>query len=232
MASFDAKKFVDFIRYFDKNNPKQVAAFEEFASKIDPSLLNDDANWVKIYRTAPPKPKQLVSKSQLAYIWGCSESLIKDKEIDELNACLTKFDITTPARIRHFLSQTAHESGGGRYMKELASGEDYEGRDDLGNTQPGDGPKYRGAGYIQLTGRANYQAFSNYMKDPKIMDGVDYVAANYPFTSAGFWWKNNQMNADCDKGASVEQITKIVNGGYNGLEDRQHYYDRALEVIK
>jgi len=87
MASFDAKKFVDFVRYFDKNNPKQVAAFEELASKIDPSLLNDNANWVRIYRTAPPKPKQLVSKSQLAYIWGCSESLIKDKEVDELNAC-------------------------------------------------------------------------------------------------------------------------------------------------
>ena len=232
MASFDSKKFVDFVKYFDKANPKHTAAFQEFASKLDPELLSDDANWVKIYRTDPPAPKQLVSKSQLAQIWECQESLIKDSEITELNACLAKFDITKPARIRHFLSQTAHESGGGRYMKELASGEDYEYRDDLGNTQPGDGPKYRGAGYIQLTGRANYQAFSDYIKDPKVMEGVDYVAANYPFTSAGFWWKNNRVNQDCDEGASVLQITKIVNGGTNGLQDREDYYNKTLEVIK
>ena len=148
-----------------------------------------------------------------------------------MNKCLKRFDITTPARIRHFLSQTAHESGGGRYMKELASGEAYEYRKDLGNTQPGDGPKYKGAGYIQLTGRANYQDFCNFIRDPRVMEGVDYVADNYPFTSAGFWWSNNRMNELVDGGASVEMVTKRVNGGYNGLDDRKKYYQRCLEVI-
>jgi putative chitinase len=113
----------------------------------------------------------------------------------------------------------------------LASGDAYEGRSDLGNTHSGDGPRYKGAGYIQLTGRANYQAFANYIKDPEVMDGVAYVSSRYPFTSAGFWWMNNQMNALCDKNPTVEQVTLIVNGGYNGLDDRKMYYKRCCNVI-
>ena len=116
-------------------------------------------------------------------------------------------------------------------MKELASGDDYEGRKDLGNTQPGDGRKYKGAGFIQLTGRANYSDFSKYMNDPKVMDGVDYVALNYPATSAGYWWYNNRMNALCDHNPLIEEVTKRVNGGLRGIEDRKVYYNRCLEVI-
>jgi len=63
------------------------------------------------------------------------------------------------------------------------------------------------------------------------MDGVSYVAANYPMTSAGFWWHNNQMNALCDKNPTVEQVTLRVNGGYNGLDDRKMYYNRCCQVI-
>ena len=63
------------------------------------------------------------------------------------------------------------------------------------------------------------------------MDGVDYVAAEYPFTSAGVWWEMNYMNDLIDGGATVEQVTRRVNGGYNGLEDRKHYYLRCTEVI-
>jgi predicted chitinase len=174
---------------------------------------------------------EYVTKDDLAYIWNCDKGLIKDWEITELNQCLKKFNITTPARIEHFLAQTAHESGGGRYVKEIASGEEYNGREDLGNTQPGDGPKYRGAGYIQLTGRANYQEFANYMKDPRVMEGVDYVSQHYPFTSAGFWWQSNHMNELCDGNPTVAQVTKRVNGGLNGLEDRENYYLRSKKVI-
>jgi putative chitinase len=198
-----------------------------------------NTGWGRIFY--PKKPQQsemnsnasqIVSKTQLARIWNCGESLIEDSEVVELNRCLEQFEITTPDRIRHFLSQISHESGGGRYKRELASGDAYEGRKDLGNTQPGDGRKYKGAGYIQLTGRANYQAFSNFMKDPKVMEGVDYVAENYPFTSAGFWWSNNKMNQLCDKNPTVEQVTLRVNGGYNGLSDRKKYYSRCLEIIR
>lgn len=178
------------------------------------------------------KTPQLITKTQLARIWNCSESVIYDYEITELNKCLNQFEIKTPNRLRHFISQISHESGGGRYKKELATGDAYEGRRDLGNTQPGDGRKYKGAGYIQLTGRANYQAFANFIKDLKVMDGVDYVAENYPFTSAGFWWMNNKMNVLCDRNPTVEEVTRRVNGGLNGLSDRKKYYARCLDVIK
>jgi predicted chitinase len=82
-----------------------------------------------------------------------------------------------------------------------------------------------------LTGRANYQAFSNAIGDRRVMEVVTYVAAKYPFTSAGFWWDNNNMNSLCDRGGSVEDVTLRVNGGYNGLDDRQHYYNKACGLF-
>jgi predicted chitinase len=172
---------------------------------------------------------QIVSKAQAEDLFGNS---ISDPLLQDLNACLNRYKITTPIRLRHFLSQIAHESGGLIYTEELADGSDYEGRDDLGNVNPGDGPKYKGAGVIQLTGRSNYQDFSKAIADPRVMEGVVYVAAKYPFTSAGFWWDNNEMNALCDGGGGVLEVTRRVNGGTNGLDDRQHYYDKACNIFK
>jgi len=63
------------------------------------------------------------------------------------------------------------------------------------------------------------------------MQGVDYVASKYPWTSAGYWWHMNKMNALCDQGASVKQVTKRVNGGYNGLEARTKYYNKACGIF-
>lgn len=170
----------------------------------------------------------LLSKFQAESIYGRS---IQPHQLKDLNDCLSRFQINTPARMRHFLSQTAHESGGLKWMKELASGSAYEGRKDLGNNRPGDGPRYKGAGVIQLTGRSNYQAFSDFIDDPNVMDGVDYVSTTYPFSSAGFWWHRNNMNGLCDRGSSVEQVTKRVNGGNRGLAERKAYYQKACQVI-
>jgi putative chitinase len=63
------------------------------------------------------------------------------------------------------------------------------------------------------------------------MEVVDYVSTKYPFSSAGFWWHNNNMNALCDRGATVEEITRRVNGGLNGLSDREAYYAKALKIF-
>lgn len=172
-----------------------------------------------------------ISKATLAHIWGCRKELILDEEIEELNQCLDNWDINTRPRVRHFLAQTAHESGGGRWKEELSNGEYLEGREDLGNTELGDGPKFKGAGYIQLTGRANYQAFAKAIADPKVMEGTSYVAETYPFTAAGWFWFVNGLNEKADKGASVRTITKVVNGGTNGLKDREQYYRKTLDVI-
>ncbi|GBE74492.1 hypothetical protein myaer87_17190 [Microcystis aeruginosa NIES-87] len=171
----------------------------------------------------------LVTRQQAESVYGRKMS---DQQFNDLNSCLQRFEINTVPRIRHFLSQTAHESGGLQWMEEIASGSAYEGRRDLGNVSPGDGRKYKGAGVIQLTGRHNYQKFADFIRDQKVMQGHSYVAQVYPFTSAGFWWKNNNMNALCDRGGTVREVTKKVNGGYNGLSDRQRYYDKACQVIK
>jgi len=205
----------------------QRQAWEFLQSKLTSEVLDE---FGKLYRKKESRPVY-VTLSQLAHIWDCDESLIQPREIDELNSCLEEFEITTPLRISHFLAQTAHESGGGRWKKELSDGSYLEGRWDLGNKKTGDGPRFKGAGYIQLTGRENYQRFSDYLGDAKVMDGCNYVAEVYPFTSAGFWWKDNNMNELCDTHPTVKQVTLKVNGGYNGLDDRQKYFSRCLDVI-
>ncbi|KAK2957592.1 putative N-acetylmuramoyl-L-alanine amidase CwlA precursor [Blattamonas nauphoetae] len=151
--------------------------------------------------------------------------------LTDLNRCLKTFDITTQNRIRHFMSQTGHESGLGKWTVELASGQAYEGRKDLGNIQPGDGPRFGGAGYLQMTGRSNYQRFANYVGDQNVMQDCHYVASKYAWKSAGFWRYNAGMNALCDHGASVETITRRVNGGTNELTDRQAKYTKACGIF-
>jgi predicted chitinase len=139
----------------------------------------------------------------------------------DLNNCLTHFSITASVRIRHFISQCSHESCCGNYRKEIASGVRYEGRSDIGNTEPGDGPRFKSAGYIQLTGRYNYQQLADYLGDDCVMEVVDYVAEAYPGTSAGLWWSHNNMNELYDSGTDVERITRRVNGDINVLEPRK-----------
>ena len=174
----------------------------------------------------------MIDVSTLARVWECDPSLIGPHEVVELNECLHRWDIDTLSRVHHFMSQTAHESGGGKWKMELADGWAYEGRKDLGNVHPGDGPKYKGAGYLQTTGRYNYQRLSDHLGDPRVMEGCQYVAETYPFTAAGFWWMDNKMNALCDSMPSVHTVTLRVNGGTNGLADREKYMRLCQKYIK
>ncbi|MCU4518616.1 glycoside hydrolase [Acinetobacter schindleri] len=128
--------------------------------------------------------------------------------------------LDNPLRFIHFLAQLAHESGNFRYMEEIASGAAYEGRKDLGNTQPGDGKRYKGRGPIQLTGRANYRKYGQQL-------GIDFE--NNPeivaIPSIGLmvackFWSDNDLNALADKD-DVLTITRRINGGTNGLADRK-----------
>lgn len=174
--------------------------------------------------------KKLVEMTQVEAVFSRTIAL---SQLDDLNACLSRFSINTPARIRHFLAQVAHESGGMRWVKELASGDAYEGRKDLGNTSIGDGPKYKGAGALRLTGRLNYQKFADFIGDKDVMLGVDYVANKYPFTSAGFWWQANAMNSFIDNGANCRQVSAKVNGRdpASGLDEREAYFEAATRAI-
>lgn len=130
-------------------------------------------------------------------------------------------------RLIHFLAQLAHESGNFKYMEEIASGAAYEGRKDLGNTQAGDGKRYKGRGPIQLTGRANYRKYGQSL-------GIDFE--NNPeivaLPSVGLlvackFWADNGLNALADQD-DVLTITRRINGGTNGLADRK----AKLEIIK
>lgn len=169
-----------------------------------------------------------VSAQDLVNI-GWNPDKVTNELIEDLNRTLVEFNITTSERIRHFLSQATKECDRGDGITEYASGRDYEFRSDLGNKYEGDGPKYKGAGAIHLTGRANYRKFADFTGDPRVMEGNYYVAANYPWRSAGFFWETNGLNELVDRGASVAQVTQIVNGGDNGLADRQLFYDRAVQ---
>ncbi|MCZ8024759.1 MAG: hypothetical protein O9332_04655 [Microcystis sp. LE19-10.1B] len=205
------------------------------------SSRNNSLSSVSAPESSQHQGVNLVTRQQAESVYGRKMS---DKQFNDLNSCLQRFEINTVPRIRHFLSQTAHESAGLQYMTEIWGPSQvaaqrtydppYPKAKELGNTKIGEGKKYRGAGVIQLTGKYNYQAFSRFINDPKVMDGADYVGANYPFTSAGFWWKNNNMNALCDRGATCRQISARVNGRdpANHLQKRQRYYDKACQVIK
>jgi len=150
--------------------------------------------------------------------------------LDYLNKTMDEFEINTPARQAAFLAQVGHESGQLRYVRELASGAAYEGRQDLGNKQPGDGVKYKGRGLIQITGRANYMALMmaldiNCVENPEVVEEPENAAR-----SAGWFWSTHKLNDLADKGDFIG-ITKLINGGTNGLVDRQELYNRAKEVL-
>jgi putative chitinase len=147
-----------------------------------------------------------------------------------LNAAMAEYGITTPARQAAFLAQVGHESGQLQYVRELASGDAYEGRADLGNNQPGDGRRYRGRGLIQVTGRANYAACGAAL-------GLDLVAQpellEQPVNacrSAGWFWAAHGLNELADAGDQV-RITKRINGGTNGLADRLALFEVAQRVL-
>jgi len=209
--------------------PHQLAALQA----LDESLTDPQRQeFTELWRAqgSPAAAAELVTMAQATAVFTRAPSA---SQLADLNSCLRRFAINTPARIRHFLAQVGHESGGLRWMLELASGDAYEGRQDLGNTRTGDGRRFKGAGAIQLTGRYNYQRFADYIKDPDVMDGAAYVSIRYPFTSAGFWWHLNAINAFVDQGASCRQVSAKVNGRdpANGLADRETYFARAVAAI-
>lgn len=140
-----------------------------------------------------------------------------------LNDAMAEFGITTNRRQAAFIAQVAHESGELRFTREIASGKDYEGRADLGNTQPGDGPTFKGRGLIQITGRTNYEACGEALNLPLIANPSLLEVPAGASRSAAWFWKSHGLNelADTDKFFS---ITKRVNGGYTHGDERLGYY--------
>lgn len=143
---------------------------------------------------------------------------------------LDTYEINSSLRIAHFLAQTCQESDQFCTTVEYASGAEYEGRKDLGNTQPGDGVRYKGRGLIQLTGRANYAQYGGIL-GLNLIDDPDMAAE--PAISlkiACEFWKEHGLNALADSD-DIETITRRINGGLNGIANRRTYLARAKAAL-
>jgi putative chitinase len=171
----------------------------------------------------------------------------------------------TPVRAAHFFAQTSHETGGfkafsenlnysaqglqgifGKYFPgnleesyarqpEKIANRVYADRMGNGNEASGDGWKFRGRGALQLTGKANYEAFAKYLGKPEIMENPDLVATTYAFDSAMFFFDKNKLWSICDQGindAAILALTKRINGGTHGLEDRNTKTKKYYEYVK
>ena len=198
------------------------------------------ANAAKAAAPEPAPPTSHTDAELLAY--AMSESLpLSDYEalLPWVRSSLEACECNTEERIAMWLAQIGHESGGLMYFEELADGSAYEGREDLGNTQPGDGPRYKGRGPIQLTGRSNYTQVSawaaqhGYVDSPtKFVDEPELLGTwDWGFLGTDWYWvvARPKINAMADAG-DIEGVTRAINGGLNGYEDRCERYERAKKV--
>jgi putative chitinase len=147
-----------------------------------------------------------------------------------LNRAMVEFEINTPLREAHFLAQVAHESDRFNALEEYASGEDYENREDLGNTYEGDGVRFKGRGLIQITGRANYGDCGKALGVDLVSNPTRLADPDLACRSAGWYWDTRELNGDADRD-DVRTITRVINGGYNGLEDREQLLAAAKQVL-
>jgi putative chitinase len=151
-----------------------------------------------------------------------------------LNEAMAEFEINTPLRVAAFLGQTGHESGQLLYTEEIASGKAYNGRADLGNTFPGDGERFKGRGLIQVTGRTNYIKVMlalgiDCLDHPEMLSQTENACR-----ASAWWWADHKLNQLADIGTqdAYKKITRTINGGYNGWEDRLALYNKAREILK
>lgn len=151
-----------------------------------------------------------------------------------LNTAMGRFQIVGPKRVAAFIAQIGHESGQLLWVREIwgptPQQARYEGRSDLGNTQKGDGSKYRGRGLIQITGRANYAACGealalDLINHPELLEQPQNAAM-----SAAWFWSTKGLNTLADSG-DFERITRRINGGLNGLADRLALWEKARAVL-
>lgn len=155
-----------------------------------------------------------------------------DAFLQPLNDAMQDFQINTPARQAAFLAQVGHESGQLVYVRELASGEAYEFRKDLGNTEEGDGTRFKGRGLIQVTGRNNYLACSMALfGDDRLLHFPELLEdPSNACRSAAWFWHSRGLNDLADAG-NFKRITKLINGGYTHYDQRLALYEKAKEVL-
>lgn len=153
---------------------------------------------------------------------------VKETEANNKNillSALAESGIEDPTEINQFLAQMDHESAGFKKLEEMASGKKYEGRKDLGNTQKGDGERFKGRGFIQLTGRANYKKYGELLgldleNNPELASNPEIASK----IAVAYW--QDKVRPNVSDFNDVEKVTRIINGGLNGLEDRKKRYSK------
>ena len=237
---------------------------------LNPDGVVGDGTWSKMFGSTEKvviKEDKVItpsSPSSSGFKLDKLKGHIPDKVIEQIPDTAKKFNITTPLRLAHFLSQCGHESGGFRLVNEnvnySAAGLKgifgkyfpgnlsesyarqpqkiasivYGGRMGNGAESTGDGYKFRGRGYIQLTGKDNYTRFGKFIGEDTVAN-PDLVATKYPLASAAFFFDSNKLWSICDKGsdnATVTAVTKRVNGGTIGLADRIKHFNEYYNLLK
>jgi len=166
-----------------------------------------------------------------------SEKLLQqrcEKWLPHLLAAMEKYSINTPQRVAHFIAQIAHESGRFAYVRELwgptPAQLKYEGRADLGNSEPGDGFRFRGRGLLQITGRANYRVCGDALGIPLLLNPEVLERPDVAALASAWWWQAHGLNALADSG-DIVRATKKINGGTNGIDERRMLTARALQIM-
>jgi putative chitinase len=180
----------------------------------------------------------MITDSQLRQVMPHLKADAALRYLPHLNQAMAGDGIDTMLRTAAFIAQIAHESGEFRFMEEIWGPTDsqrrYEPPSDLakrlGNTEPGDGKRFKGRGPIQITGRFNYRKYGELL-GVDLVDNPDLAAQpEWAFATAGLFWKSNGLNELADKQDFIA-ITRRINGGTNGLPDRQKYYELAKKVL-
>lgn len=153
-----------------------------------------------------------------------------DMHADLIERAMAGAEITTAARRAAFLAQVAHESGQLRWVEEIADGSAYEGRIDLGNTEPGDGKRYKGRCWLQVTGKGNYMRCGKALKLDLVSHPELLCLPENAARGAVWFWQTRHLNELADLN-QFGLITRRINGGYTALDERINHWLRARKVL-
>jgi len=215
-----------------------IAAIEDFQSRVMRAKKPDgriDPRGAALKKLAEGVPDVFSEKILRGIMITAYESNIR-LYYRPIKQKMNEYEIDrTKLRMCHFLAQIAHECQDLLGPEEEASGEKYEGKEDLGNTEPGDGKRFKGRGLIHLTGRNNYRDYGEACGDENkyLTDVAAKLLATDPLTAvdaACWFWKEHNLNVRADRDAFMK-ITRIINGGYNGLNNRRVKLSRAKFLI-
>ena len=223
----------DAAKYY-KELPHQKDAWEALEARLPSFVVNE---FKAAYRgsSSPvqkPQTERIFTPAIFEALTGYSASLFTETECRDADRLMRETGFADhPEQMCMLVANIMHETGNMRWLKELASGWAYEGRTDLGNTQPGDGPLFKGSGVLQLTGRFNYTRLSQALGDERIIrEGCEYVASTYPFSSAKTWIVENDL-LDVALTQGFDAVCRRINGGWNGIEDRRTKFTIAKRVF-